>query len=308
MVGFVGTGVTEEEEEDCDHIMTVGNRTSAIATARRIFGWFETFLEENPGVADERAVPLFICQLRRACYNGGQRVRNAETVRDYSDVVTKFQMGKGRMKEARAKIDRAAFAAGLRELAKKHETSRDNRAIPRDVAAWPATGAARCIHWKAACYLLMATGCRAKHLAQIRSLRFDRLGLQVRWLVRKVRSGGNNEWTYSYFWSFTPTDDVKEVLERQWESFQGALGDAEGIASRVNAYLRARCAEMGVSPFTSRYYRCRMSTILCGALREGKISRAEFEMLLDHEHRLASTRFLLRLKTCCIRTTREALS
>ena len=281
-VAFVGTRAAEEEVAERRRIIDIGNRTSRLKTARRIHGWFSDFQSANPRVKGDQAAQLFLCQLRLAEHAGGKRVRNDETIRDYGDVLRKFHMAEDDAQAVADRLDRTAFAAGLREVAKRHESSRENVVLPQEVVAWPAAGQVRRTFLKAATYLLMATGCRPHHLSQIRSLRFEPEGVMIRWLVRKVRGGGNNEWCYRYIWSFIPGQDVVDYLTQAWSDFVAEVAEPTRTAGLLDSYIRARCAERGYAQFTTRYYRCRMSTILHDEFVRGNLTLTQFGMMLDH--------------------------
>ena len=292
-VGYEASPLSKQEWAMHNEIMHAGSQSSVITERRRLFSWFTRFVRTNPGLPETQQSALFLCQLQCGRKRTGSPLRNKETILQYGETVRKCHMKESRLDAIEEQLERDTFAFGLRELAKKHLSSRENKLVSGWIIAWPAAGDAQRLHWKAACYVILATGCRAMHVTRIRSLKFTEDGLRARWFKRKVRAGGNIEWLYKYEWSFKPTADVKDLLEKRWKEFQSALGNPRYISSRLDAYIRVMCDEKGYERFSTRYYRCRMSTILHCLIKERKITEAEFEMLLDRDVRTCLQRYLL---------------
>ena len=227
---------------------------------------------------------LFWIEMVNEKNSKGEFVRCVKTVQGYMQTARRHGIHLSTMRGARARIEEAAFTGGLGVIALEDAPLAMHEAIATYTAAIPIIHPQGDLVMRMACYLLLATGCRAEHLGRMRSVRVGSQGIHVLWGPRKVRQLMNREVFYDWEWSFPPPSDLGQFLSA-WPVLRTRLVYSPTgrfvTANRVNLFI-SRIVENRPAGLTSSYYRRRLSTILGHYVVQGRMMEAVFAELMDH--------------------------
>ena len=146
---------------------------------------------------------------------------------------------------------------------------------------------AKMLRWRAFFFILIATGCRPKHVLGIRALILTSRKLLVRWGPRKILVIPPTDYLeYLLEWSCKPPEDVAGFLQTVGVP---TISTETNVATACNAWLTSlgtgltRKEKMnGKSGLSSCCPRVNLSTTLGQQVLNGKLSKELFNILLDH--------------------------
>lgn len=145
----------------------------------------------------------------------------------------------------------------------------------------------RLLRWRSFFFILIATGCRPKHVLGIRALILTPTKLFVRWGARKIMVVPPTDYlVYKLSWSCQPPEDVATFLQTFGVP---TISNEINVASSCNAWLATlgtgltRREKMnGKSGLSSCCPRVNLSTTLGKEVIAGRLTKEEFNILLDH--------------------------
>ena len=228
-------------------------------------------------------------------FQNGEPVRRASTVAAYMECARKFSISADTAQLAWRRIHERALRVSIDMQATEEKPLTQYEIIPGELARRPvsAEGVSRIA--RAAIYLVLATGCRAEHLNRMSKITCGPHGILVTWQRRKILGPMRRPVQYSYAWSYRPPKELQAVIE-DWPRLRNEFSEANSgrsvAANRINYIIRT-CLSQDEKPFTSSYYRRRMSSILSYLVDRGGLEESHFRFLMDHRYETSYMRYVL---------------